>query len=137
MTFKIVLADDHAGMRQMVRTILSENEEIEVLGEAEDGVSLLKFLSDSSILPDLAIIDISMPRLHGIEVARRIKRLYPGIKVLLLTVHREREYIYQAFQAGVEGYLFKEEASVGLFDAIDSIRHGQIYKSTLPNNSVH
>jgi DNA-binding NarL/FixJ family response regulator len=121
----------------MVKTILSEEEEMEVIGEVEDGLSLLKFLVDSSVLPDLAIIDVSMPKLQGIEAARRIKKLFPGIKVLLLTVHREREYVSQAFLAGAEGYLLKEEANVGLIAAIDSIRHGRVYKSTFVNNSVH
>ncbi len=136
-TFKIVLADDHATMRRILKEILSEDKEFEVIGEAEDGQELLRFLNDCPVLPDMAIVDISMPGLHGIEAARLIKKLYPSVKVLMLTMHREREYVFQALHAGVEGYLLKEEANTNLFTAIHSIRVGKTFKSALVNNSVH
>ncbi len=135
--FKIVLADDHAAVRQIVRGILAEDSEMELIGEVEDGEALLKFLGDCPSLPDMVIVDISMPKLHGIEAARLIKRLYPDVKVLMLTVHREREYFYQAALAGAEGYLLKEDANTDLFAAIRSIRVGKTFKSALLNNSVH
>ncbi len=137
MTFKIVVADDHPAMRHMVKMILSEDEEMEVIGEAGDGLALLNLLSTSRVLPDLAIIDISMPVLQGFETARRIKLLYPDIKILLLTIHEEKEYVSQGFLAGAEGYLLKEEAETCLLTAIDCIRRGNTYRSLIANNSVH
>ncbi len=137
MTFKIVLADDHPAMRHLVKMILSEDAEMEVVGEAGDGLALLNLLSSSRVLPDLAIIDISMPVLQGFETARRIKKLFPSIKVLLLTIHEEKEYASQGFLAGAEGFLLKEEAERCLLTAIDCIRHGNTYRSLIVNNSVH
>ncbi|HYK91804.1 MAG TPA: response regulator transcription factor [Acidobacteriota bacterium] len=135
MAFRIVLADDHPSVRQIVKAILAEDKEMEVIGEVEDGFALLRFLGDLPTPPDLAIVDISMPKLQGIEVARRIKLLYPSIKILLLTVHQEKEYLSQAFRAGVEGYLLKEEANTSLFTAIQSIRSGKTYQSPLVNDN--
>jgi DNA-binding NarL/FixJ family response regulator len=136
-TFKIVLADDHPPMRQILKRILSESKEIEVVGEMADGMELLNFLSERAALPDMAILDVSMPKLQGIEATRRIKELFPAVKILILTVHKEREYVSQAFIAGAEGYLLKEEANTRLFTAIDTIRRGGIYKSPLLENSFN
>ena len=126
-----------SAMRQILKRILSESKEIEVVGKMGDGIELLDFLSHLPALPDLAILDVSMPKLQGIAVARRIKELFPTVKILILTVHKEKEYVFQAFVAGAEGYLLKEAANTELFAAIDTIRHGGIYTSPLLGSSFN
>jgi DNA-binding NarL/FixJ family response regulator len=125
--YRIVLADDHYLIREGLRSILEERADLQVVGEASDGRELLLLLD--RLKPHLVILDISMPNLQGIETARQIKKKYPGMKILILTMHREREYIYGAISAGVEGYLLKEDAEKDLFAAIDSIRRGEGFLS--------
>lgn len=126
---KIVLADDHVLVRQGIRKIIQEDGDLEVVAEAGDGLELLEILE--KIHPNLVILDISMPRLRGLEAARRIKQLYPAIKVLILSMHRSKEYLRQALGAGVEGYLLKEDADTALFSAIQTILRGEQYISPL------
>ncbi len=111
--------------------ILSESADLEVIGEAEDGLALLNLLGALTELPDLVILDLSMPRLRGTEAARQIKGLFPNVKVLVLTNHREQEYVRQAMSAGANGYLLKEEASTEIFRAINAVTQGEIYTSPL------
>jgi DNA-binding NarL/FixJ family response regulator len=127
--YRIVLADDHFLIRQGLRSILAGKEDLEIAGEAGDGLEAL-FLLDR-LRPDLVLLDISMPHLQGIDTARQIKMKYPEMKILMLTMHREREYIYEAVSAGVEGYLLKEDAQKDLFAAIERIRNGKGYISPI------
>jgi DNA-binding NarL/FixJ family response regulator len=127
--YRIVVADDHYLIREGLRGILEERDDLQVVGEASDGVELL-FLLDK-VKPDLVILDISMPNLKGIEAARQIKMKYPGIKILILTMHREKEYLYEAIHAGVEGFLLKEDAEKELLLAIESIRRGKGFLSPI------
>jgi two-component system, NarL family, response regulator NreC len=83
------------------------------------------------ITPDLVILDISMPRLKGLAAARQIKQLYPAVKLLILSMHRNKEYLYQALADGVDGYLLKEDADSGLFSAIEAVRQGKVFVSPL------
>ncbi len=128
-TFRVVLADDQEVLRQMMRRILSSERELEVVGEAGDGMELLHLLKDSESLPDMVILDITMPEMSGIEATREIRSCYPQIKVLILTVHNESGYVSQAFTAGAAGYLLKDEADTELCEAIQVIRHGGMYRS--------
>lgn len=128
-TYNIVLADDHILVRQGIKKILQEDQEMKVIGEAADGIELLEILE--KITPDLVILDISMPRLKGLAAAEKIKRLYPAIKVLILSMHRSKEYLRQALTAGVNGYLLKEDADVALFAAIEMVRQGKTFISPL------
>ncbi len=128
-TYRIVLADDHFLIRQGLRRILEGKGDLEVVGEAADGVELLFLLN--KLKPHLVILDISMPNLQGIETARQIKMNYPGMKILILTMHAEREYLYQAIYAGVEGYLLKEDAQKELLLAIETIRQGKGFLSPI------
>jgi len=123
--YRIMLADDHALFRQGLRKIIDGVADLEVAGEAGDGLQLLSILQ--AMVPHLVIMDISMPRMRGIEALREVKKLYPGVKVLVLTMHRE--YLHQALSAGAEGYLLKEDADLELFCAIDRIRRGRTYIS--------
>jgi len=129
--YRILLADDHEVLRQSLKSILAGSGDLEVVGEAADGLQLLNLLKMSTLTPHMAIVDITMPNLGGIETTRRIKMTYPDVKVLILTIHKDQEYLDQAFSAGAEGYLLKEEANTELFSAIETIRHGGIYVSPL------
>jgi len=122
---RIILADDHALMRQGLKRILSDIAGIEVVGEARDGLELLQMVNAVSC--DLVILDISMPNLRGMEAIHEIKARCPDVKILVLTMHKESEYLRQAVSAGADGYLLKEDADTELFSAIEKIRKGKIF----------
>lgn len=127
--FSILLADDHVMFRRGVRRIIQSIDDVEVVGEAGDGFELLELLKKTS--PQLVILDISMPNLRGLEATREIKIINPAVKVLILTMHKDKEYLYHAFSAGAEGYLLKEDADSELISAIDTLRRGGTYISPL------
>ena len=129
--YRVVLADDHAIFRNDLKRILVEKSDLEVVGEAGDGIELLEFLNLIESAPQMAIIDISMPNLGGIEATSKIKSTYPDMKVLILSMHREKEYVRGALSAGADGYLLKEDANAELFSAIEKIRRGGVYISAL------
>ncbi|MEW6441689.1 MAG: response regulator transcription factor [bacterium] len=126
-TYRIVLADDHAELRQSLKKALAHRRDCQVVAEAGDGTELLRLMEQTT--PDLVILDITMPNLGGIEATRRIKTAWSDVKVLIMTVHREEEYLQQAISAGAEGYLLKEEADTELFTAIETVRKGRTYVS--------
>ncbi len=109
--------------------MLSEREDLKIVGEVGDGFELLNFLQMGKPIPDMAIVDITMPTLGGIEATRRLKLTHPELKVLILTNHKDKEYVDQAFSAGAEGYLLKEDIGTDLFSAIETIRLGKFYIS--------
>src|SRR5512143_2620923 len=127
--YRIVLADDHVMFRGGVKRIVQGIEGVEVVGEAGDGLELLDLLKGKDT--HLVILDVSMPNLRGLEAAREIKIINPEIKVLILTMHKEKDYLYHAFSAGAEGYLLKEDADSELLSAIDTLRRGGTYISPL------
>ncbi len=127
--YRVVLADDHVMVRQGVKRILKEIPDLEVVGEVGDGLELLELLKKGR--PDLILLDISMPYLQGIEATKKIKAKCPEIKILLLTMHKNKEYLYHAIAAGAEGYLLKEDADTELLSAIATIRQGGSYISSL------
>ncbi len=124
---RIIIADDHALFRQGLKSLLGARSDLEVIGEAADGLQLLDLLSQSS--PDIILLDISMPNLRGIEAIHEIKRAHPSMKILILTMHKDKQYLEQAISAGARGYLLKEDAETELFSAIEKIRRGRIYVS--------
>ena len=132
--FKILLADDHVMFRRGIRSLIQRMENVEVVGEAGDGFELLRLLKD--VHPHLVIMDISMPNLRGLEATREIKILDPGVKVLVLSMHKEREYLYHALTAGAEGYLLKEDADGELILAIETLRRGGTFISPLLSNQM-
>ncbi len=135
--YSIVLADDHVPFRQGLKEMFSEREDLKIVGEVGDGIELLNFLQISKSIPDMAIVDITMPNLGGIEATRRLKLTHPELKVLILTIHKSKGYVNQAFLAGAEGYLLKEDIGTDLFKAIEEIRQGNIYIPLLmANNSI-
>lgn len=125
--YRIILADDHALIRQGVRRIIEERDGLQVIGEAGDGVDLLALLH--TLTPDMVIVDISMPKLRGIEAIRETKRQCPEVKILVLTMHKE--YLQPALAAGAAGYLLKEDVDHELFSAIEHIRQGEVHLSPL------
>ena len=127
--YSILLADDHVMFRRGVRRIIQSIGDVEVVGEASDGFELLELLKKTD--PDLIILDISMPNLRGLEATREIKIISPEVKVLMLTMHKDREYLCHAFSAGAEGYLLKEDADSELLAAISTLRKGGTYISPL------
>jgi DNA-binding NarL/FixJ family response regulator len=127
--YRIVIVDGHVMIREAIKRILGERPNFEVVGEARDGLGLLALLNSNRPAPHLIILDISMPRPRGIDTIRTIKTMYPDVKVLILTMHKNQEYIDQAFIAGAAGYLLKEDAAAELFNAIERIKGGEIYLS--------
>ncbi len=127
--YRIVLADDHVMFRQGIKRIIEETEGLEVVGEANDGFELLNLLKE--LKPDIVFLDISMPNIRGIEATQEIKSLHPDVEVLILTMHRKKEYLYHAISAGAKGYLLKEDSDVELFSAIETIRKGGFYVTRL------
>ncbi|HSW40503.1 MAG TPA: response regulator transcription factor [Acidobacteriota bacterium] len=125
--YRVILADDHILVRRGLRRILEEQPGLEIAGEVGDGLKLLALIN--KIEPDLIILDISMPNLRGIEAIPEIRRIHANAKVLILTMHKEEECLYQAISAGADGYLLKEDAEKELFSAIENIRGGKIYIS--------
>jgi len=127
--YEILLVDDHPLVRKVIRKIIEKKSEMRVVGELQDGQEVLDCLQH--MIPHLVILDISMPRLGGIEAARLIKASHPEVKVLILTLHNRREYLAQARLAGAEGYLLKDEVDKNLLSAIEALRQGGTYLSPL------
>ena len=126
-SYNIVLADDHVLLRDGIKRIIEESQDLRIVAEASDGFELLRVLKQYDV--DMVLLDISMPGLRGIEAAREIKISHPDIKVLILTMHKKKEYVRHAFSAGADGYLLKEATGDELFDAIGAIRNGENYVS--------
>jgi DNA-binding NarL/FixJ family response regulator len=127
--YRIVLADDHALLRTGIKKIIEESEDMLVIGEASDGLELLDLLRRET--PHLVILDISMPNLRGVEAASEIKQSYPEVEVLILSMHKKKEYLYHSFSAGAKGYVLKDDTDTELLTAIETIRRGGVYLSSL------
>lgn len=123
----IFLADDHQILREGLKLILSKNENLQVIGESADGRDALEKIE--KLNPDIAILDISLPSMLGIEIAHSLKKYQPGIKIIILTQHSNSEYIQEAIRLGVEGYILKNNASEELIKAIEKVIEGNNYIS--------
>jgi DNA-binding NarL/FixJ family response regulator len=126
MPIRVVLADDHVLVRQGLRSLL-EREKFQVVAEASDGQELLRLAETHH--PDIAVLDISMPTLNGIDAARELARSSPQTKVILLTQHEEEQYIHEALQVGVKGYVLKSQVASDLVHAMQQVSRGGIYLS--------
>jgi two-component system response regulator NreC len=124
---RIVLADDHAILREGIRALLEDQPDMAVVGEAADGRRAVELAREQS--PDLVVMDIGMPLLNGLEATRQIKREYPQVSVLVLTMHDNEEYVAQILAAGASGYVLKRAASSELVTAIRAVAAGQSYLS--------
>jgi two-component system response regulator NreC len=133
MPIRIVLADDHVLVRQGLKSLL-EREGFQVVAEASDGQEALCHVE--SLQPDIAILDISMPTLNGLSAAREMKRSSPKTKTILLTQHDESQYIHEALEAGVKGYVLKNQVANDLLLAIRQVSRGQVYLSPGVSSAV-
>jgi two-component system, NarL family, response regulator NreC len=126
MTIRVVLADDHVLVRQSLKSLL-EREGFHVVGEASDGQEAIRRVE--SLHPDIAVMDLSMPTLNGVDAARELSRSSPKTKSILLTQHNEDQYVSEALGAGVKGYVLKSQAAGDLVQAIRQISLGEAYLS--------
>jgi len=127
MDIKILLADDHKIVREGLRSLIEKQPDMVVVAEAEDGRTTVQLAR--KLLPDIAIIDISMPELNGIEATRQIKSEASGVKVVILSIHSDRRFIVETFRAGASGYLLKDCAFEELVHAIHAVIANQTYLS--------
>jgi two-component system, NarL family, response regulator NreC len=133
MPIKILLADDHVMVRQGLHALL-EQAGMAVVGEASDGQEALEIARTQQ--PDVAVLDIGMPRLNGLEAARRLHDALPQTKIILLTMHTEAPYVLEAMQAGAVGYVLKTQATRDLVQAIRDVLEGEVYLSSRVSRTV-
>jgi len=122
-SIKILIADDHDVVRVGTRQILEQEPDMKVVAEAVNGEEAIKAAGTSS--PDVAIIDINMPQVDGIEATRQIKKLYPSIAILILTVYDDEQFVFSLLEAGAAGYLLKSARGRELIDAVRSVYRGE------------
>ncbi|NLG98620.1 MAG: response regulator transcription factor [Chloroflexi bacterium] len=120
---RVVIADDHAIMRVGIRNILSRSEEISVIGEASNGAEAITLLDE--VKPDVLILDMEMPVMDGVEVARRLQESKSPVKILVLSAYDDRQYIVEMLNMGAKGYLIKDEAPEVIVDAVIAIANGE------------
>ena len=124
---QVVLADDHALVRAGIRALLERSDLVEVVGEAGDGQEALELIK--KLEPDVVLLDLTMPGLSGFEVLKETRQNFPGVSVIVLSVHDSEEYAYHALQSGAVGYLPKSAASTELETAIERVARGEKYLS--------
>src|SRR5687768_11479133 len=120
---RVVIADDHGIVRSGVRMLLERQQDIEVIGEAEDGAEAREIAVRER--PDLAILDVKMPKLTGLQATREIKEQAPEVAVLILSMHDDDRYLFEALKAGASGYVLKTQADTDLLDAIRAVERGE------------
>jgi len=120
---RVLIADDHAVVREGTRQILEQEPDLKVVAEAADGDEAVKLTGSSQ--PDVAIIDISMPRVDGIEATKQIKTLYPRVAVLILTAYDDDQFVFSLMEAGAAGYLLKSVRGSELVDAVRAVYSGE------------
>lgn len=125
MSIRILVADDHGVLRAGLRALLNGEADFEVVGEAADGPTALRLTIE--LHPDVAILDLSMPGMDGIQVARQLKQQLPATRVLILTVHEDEGLLREAIQAGASGYIVKRAVESELINAIHAVCSGNLY----------
>jgi DNA-binding NarL/FixJ family response regulator len=122
---RLLIADDHGVVRGGLRLLLDRQPDMEVVAEAADGAeALAEALAHQ---PDLAILDVAMPRLTGLQATREIKLLAPGVDVLILSMHDDERYLFEALKAGASGYVLKQKADQDLVDAVRAVGRGESF----------
>jgi DNA-binding NarL/FixJ family response regulator len=122
---RILIADDHAVVRSGLRALLSADPDLEVVGEAEDGMEALRLAA--TLRPDMVLLDITMPPENGIETAKRLKQEHPQLGVLFLTMHEDEGLLHEALRAGAAGYVIKRAEEAEIVQAIHAASRGDIY----------
>lgn len=131
---RILLADDHALVRAGIRALLERMTGVEVVGEANDGIEALAMVQAHQ--PDVLLLDIAMRGLNGLETAARVANEFPQIKVIILSMHANEEYVIQALRTGAAGYLLKDSATVELEMALAAMGRGETYLSPAISRTV-
>jgi DNA-binding NarL/FixJ family response regulator len=122
---RVFIADDHALVREGIIALLTHYDDIEVVGEASDGIEAIKFVSE--VMPDVVLMDIGMPKLGGLEATVEIKKTCPDVKIVVLTQYDDREYVSRFLKAGISGYLLKRAVGNELINAIRAAHRGEFY----------
>jgi len=131
---KIILIDDHQIVRDGIKSLLSDNDNIEIIGEAKDAYELFELLK--SQLPDVVLLDISLPTMSGIEVSKILSADFPQIKILMLSMYTSEDFIFNALKSGIHGYLPKNTTQKELLEAINSVYNGHEYFSKCISDTI-
>jgi DNA-binding NarL/FixJ family response regulator len=131
---RILIADDHGIVRSGLRLLLDRQPDMEVVAEAEDGVEAVQ--AALAERPDLCILDVGMPRLTGLQAAHQIKSHVPDMSVLILSMHDDERYVFEALQAGASGYVLKREADHALVDAVRAVARGEAFLTNAAERSL-
>lgn len=131
---RVLLAEDHTIVRKGIRSLLDEERDIEVVGEADNGRDAVA--QAEALTPDIVVMDHTMPLLNGLEATRQIRKLLPQVRVLILTMHTNEEYVFQFLRAGAAGYLVKQTAPTELVSAIRAIHAGGSFLSPAISRAV-
>jgi DNA-binding NarL/FixJ family response regulator len=124
---RVLIADDHGIVRSGLRMLLDRQADIEVVGEAEDGLGALSLAQDQR--PDVAVLDVSMPRMTGLQAAAEVRSHCPDTRVLLLSMHDDERYFFEGLEAGAAGYVLKRAADTDLIDAVRTVAEGRTFLS--------
>ena len=126
-TTRVLIADDHPLIRSGLRALLSRESEFEVAGEAADGYQALELVEQ--LKPDVVMLDVSMPRLNGIDVAQKITEKTPSTRIIIVSIHSDEGYVLRALKAGAKGYLLKASPEGDILNAVRAVAAGQAYLS--------
>jgi DNA-binding NarL/FixJ family response regulator len=131
---RVLLADDHVLVRAGLRKLLESIPDLEVVGEADDGLAVLALVEQ--LQPDLVLMDISMPGLNGLEATARLMKQWPRLRILVLSMHQNEEYVRQALRHGAAGYMLKDAAPMELDTAVKTVLQGESFLSPAVSKSV-
>jgi DNA-binding NarL/FixJ family response regulator len=131
---RVLLADDHTLVRAGIRSLLQNIGEVEVVAEADDGREALRLIA--SLQPDIVLMDIAMPNLNGLEAAARVSKEFPNVRVIILSMYANEEYVLQSLRAGAAGYLLKGARAAELELAVASVARGETYLSPAASKHV-
>lgn len=126
-SIRVILADDHILVRAGIRALLEQLPEVQVVGEASDGREVMDLVKVHS--PDVVLMDIGMPGLNGLEATKRLGREFPEVRVVILSMHHNDEYVWRALKVGAAGYLLKKSAIAELKTALHQVVHNEVYLS--------
>jgi DNA-binding NarL/FixJ family response regulator len=124
---RVLIADDHPLIRSGLRALLGREKEFEVVGEAADGYQALELVEQ--LKPDVVMLDVSMPRLNGIDVAKKISATTPSTRIIIVSIHSDESYVLRALKAGAKGYLLKASPEGDILNAVRAVAAGQAYLS--------
>jgi two-component system, NarL family, response regulator NreC len=124
---RVLIADDHPLIRSGLRALLGREKEFEVVGEAADGYQALELVEQ--LRPDVVMLDVSMPRLNGIDVAKKIAETTPSTRIIIVSIHSDESYVLRALKAGAKGYLLKASPEGDILNAVRAVAAGQAYLS--------